>query len=170
MVIFGCLVSRFCQPIDSPFAFSSVQFLIQLLCCSCSFNSYSSPCVSLCLFVSSMIFLCFRLLPLLEHPLFVVIASWTVVFHHQVSRFCMDLPPVVTPQCSLPTILFHCFSKYCSFRLFTIFHVLGDILGIVLSYCLILKSPPFDLDFVLSLILSFLLCTSPQIHHNQSVL
>ena len=33
-----------------------------------------------------------------------------------------------------------------------------------------LLRPPFDLDFVLSLILSFLLCTSPHIHHNQSVL
>ena len=42
VVIFGCLVSRFCQPIDCFFAFSSVQFLIQLLCCSGSFNCYGS--------------------------------------------------------------------------------------------------------------------------------
>ena len=70
VVIFGCLVSRFCQPIDSLFTFSSVQFLIQFLCCSCSFNCYGSLSFSLCRFVNSMIFLCFRLLPLLEHPLF----------------------------------------------------------------------------------------------------
>ena len=27
IVIFGCMVSRFCQPIDSLFTFSTVQFL-----------------------------------------------------------------------------------------------------------------------------------------------
>ena len=72
LCIFGCLVSRFCQPIESLFVFSSAQFLIQILCCSCTFNCYGFLCFcfSLCLFVSSMNFLCFRLLPLLEHPLF----------------------------------------------------------------------------------------------------
>ena len=153
VVIFGWLVSRFCQPIDSLFTFSSVQFLIQFLCCSCSFNCHGSLWLSLCLFVSSMIFFCFRLLPLLEHPLFPGYCILDCYIPPPGLPFLYGRSTSIDPAV-LAALLFNCFRKYCPFRLFTMFHVVDDILGIVISYCSILKSPPFDLDFVLSPILS----------------
>ena len=133
-------------------------------CISCG-----SLCLSLCLFVSSMIFLCFRLLSFLEYTLFpgyclldYCIPPPGLPFLHERST---SRDPAV-----LAALLFHCFRKDCPFRLFTIVHVVDDILGIVISYCLILKYPPFAHNFVLSPILYFLICSSPQIHHNKSVL
>ena len=135
LVIIGCLVSRFCQPVDSLFVFSTVQFIIQLLCYSCPFNCYGSLCYSLCPFVSSMVFLCFRLLQLIEH--------------HRFPGYCLldcCIPPPRLPflhglvtsrdTAVLAALLFHFFRKYCPFRFFIIFHVVDDILGIILSYCL----------------------------------
>ena len=129
---------------------------------------FSLP-LSLCLFVSSMIFMCFRLLPLLEHRLFPGYCLLDSCIPPPGLQFLHGLSTSRDPAV-LAALLFHCFRKKCSFRLFTIFHVVDDILVIVISYCLILKSPPFDLEFVLSPIVSFRLYSSPQIHHNQSVL
>ena len=93
---------RFCQPKDRLFAFYSVQFVITFLCCSCSFNCYGSLCFSRCLFVRSMIFLCFRLLPLLEHPLLPGYCLLDCCIPPPGLPFLHNLPPVVTSQCSLP--------------------------------------------------------------------
>ena len=113
--IFGCLVSRFCQPIYSLFTVSTVQFLIQLLCCSCSFNCYGSLCFSLCPFVSSMIFLCFRLLPLLEHPLFPGYCLLDCCIPLPGLPFLHGLSTSRDPAV-LAALLFHCLRRYCPFR------------------------------------------------------
>ena len=134
VVVLCCLISRFCQPIDSLCAFSSVQFVIQLLCCACSFNCYSSICVSLCLFTSSMIFVCLRLLPLLEQPLFPGYCLLDCCIPPPGLPFLQGLATSRDPAV-LAVLLFHCFRKYCPFRLFTVFHVVDDIIGIVISYC-----------------------------------
>ena len=98
-----------------------------------------------------MIFLWFRLLPLLQPPFFpgycfldCCIPPPGILFLHGLAN---SRDPAV-----LAALLFHCFRKYCPFRLFTIFHVVDDTLGIILNYSLV-----STIDFVFSPMLYFLL-------------